>query len=454
MLINYTIDTPLTATITIDISTADYLPKFEERIKKACKEATIKGFRPGQVPKDLIKKMYGDELLADVLQNQVWDSMNGYLESEKLNTFGSPIAVVGDEDKNIVDYKNPTDMVFRFDVGLVPEFDIEFDASKKLITYKVVITDDLLKEAVNTARIQFGSYQISENVALQGYLTVAFKPIDAPEDIESKDASILLEWFKEGPLREQVLAAKKDDIILIENVYEAFSKPVKEINQFLLNKEGNKEELVENVAFNMHIIEIKALQLAELGEEFYQLCFPNATITNEQEFENELKADYERYFNEHEQAQLNQDIMQYLHENITFDLPLGYLLRLVNEKNNTNETTLNNNVIEQVRNEILQMKIQKENNINLTYDDVVNHYTDTFKNSLRKRADYDTIDESTLRKMIEKKYQDNREEFNKDYDKLVSSKINDYILTKANLEEKMVSLEEFKKITTSRSQNQ
>ncbi|MFY8185810.1 MAG: trigger factor family protein, partial [Bacteroidia bacterium] len=54
----------LNAVVTIKVGPADYQDKVEGALKKAQRQATMPGFRPGKVPAGMIKKMYGKNLLV------------------------------------------------------------------------------------------------------------------------------------------------------------------------------------------------------------------------------------------------------------------------------------------------------------------------------------------------------------------------------------------------------
>ncbi|MEZ4981613.1 MAG: trigger factor family protein [Saprospiraceae bacterium] len=51
------------AKISLEISKADYEPKFKSELAKLRNKAQIKGFRKGKVPTSFLQKMYGNSVL-------------------------------------------------------------------------------------------------------------------------------------------------------------------------------------------------------------------------------------------------------------------------------------------------------------------------------------------------------------------------------------------------------
>ena len=54
------------------------------------KKAFVKGFRPGKVPPNLIRKMHGDALHQEALQNAVQQGVQGLLSEQKLRPAMQP----------------------------------------------------------------------------------------------------------------------------------------------------------------------------------------------------------------------------------------------------------------------------------------------------------------------------------------------------------------------------
>src|ERR1700761_2782875 len=87
----------LNATLTVKIKAADYQARVDKAIREQAKKAKIPGFRPGMVPPAHIKKMYGKSILVDEINNLLSDSLNKYIEDEKLEVLGQPLPKIDDE---------------------------------------------------------------------------------------------------------------------------------------------------------------------------------------------------------------------------------------------------------------------------------------------------------------------------------------------------------------------
>ena len=51
--------------VVVKLVKEDYLPAFEQSIKKYAKTANLPGFRKGMVPASLVKKMYGQSVFTE-----------------------------------------------------------------------------------------------------------------------------------------------------------------------------------------------------------------------------------------------------------------------------------------------------------------------------------------------------------------------------------------------------
>jgi trigger factor len=70
----------------------------DSRLKSVGKNAKIKGFRPGKVPPQVVRKRYGKQIRQEVLADLMQKSYSDALMQEKLNPAGAPKIVQQDEN--------------------------------------------------------------------------------------------------------------------------------------------------------------------------------------------------------------------------------------------------------------------------------------------------------------------------------------------------------------------
>ena len=144
----------LNSVVKINIAPEDYTPRVDKAIKEQAKKAKIPGFRPGMVPASHIKRMYGKSILVDEINNMLSDTLNKYLEDEQIEVLGQPLPKP--EDKKSYNWDFNDNFEFNYEVGLAPEFDIDFSKDDKLTQYVITADDETLASRVKSIRRSYG----------------------------------------------------------------------------------------------------------------------------------------------------------------------------------------------------------------------------------------------------------------------------------------------------------
>ncbi|WP_243371244.1 trigger factor [Geotalea sp. SG265] len=113
---------------------ASEVDKVYEEIRK---HASIKGFRKGKVPKDLIKKHYHDKMADDVLKNLVNDTYFKALTDEKIYPVSYPV-IDSDELKVGENFK------YSATVEVFPDVDVKNYEGLTVKKEKFVLNDDVI----------------------------------------------------------------------------------------------------------------------------------------------------------------------------------------------------------------------------------------------------------------------------------------------------------------------
>ena len=119
--------------------------KYEE-IKKTI---TLKGFRPGKVPREILKRQFGEAIFGEVLDKVLKDTSTKALQENKIKPVGQPKI-------DLKTYGEDKDLEYKISVTEMPKIDIKSIANIKFNEYKVKIdakeTDNRIKEIAKTQK--------------------------------------------------------------------------------------------------------------------------------------------------------------------------------------------------------------------------------------------------------------------------------------------------------------
>ena len=145
----------------IEILKEDYFDKIENALKTQRKKAMVPGFRPGNVPMGLVKKMYYKSLLADEINNLVGKGLYDYLRDNNLDILLEPLPI---NEKSNIDFDNGENFTFTFEYALLPQFDLNLGELPAVNTFNVIAAEEEIENYVNQLRKKYGKYITPETV--------------------------------------------------------------------------------------------------------------------------------------------------------------------------------------------------------------------------------------------------------------------------------------------------
>jgi trigger factor len=322
--------------LTVNITKEDYLKNYEAGLKKHAKNATIPGFRKGMVPTGLIKKMYGHSVFTDEILKTVEKEMNQYIAKEKIEIFAQPLPL--DSQLANMDFNNPANYDFSFEVGLKPPFELKVKDTKE-IRYKVEVTPEMIQAELERLQTRNGNMTEPEVAdSEENVLNVTFIESDAAgNEIEGgikKDNSLLIKYFTDK-VRKQFLGKKKDESAVIQ-LSKAFDD--KELDVIIADLGLTKED--GEKYFKLIITKVGLVEKAPLEAPLFLATYPNQAITTEAEFREAIKKDIEGYFDQQAKNQIHDQIYHALIDNTKMEFPVEFLkrwLRNGGEKRRTDE---------------------------------------------------------------------------------------------------------------------
>ena len=101
MQVTETLNEGLKRELKVVIPATDLESRMNERLEELKATAHIKGFRPGKVPMGHLKKMYGKQAMAEVVQKSIESSTTEALNEKSLKPAYQPEVVLPEDETEV-----------------------------------------------------------------------------------------------------------------------------------------------------------------------------------------------------------------------------------------------------------------------------------------------------------------------------------------------------------------
>src|SRR5262245_14251872 len=81
---------PVRKRLQVEVSAAEVQSELDRAYASVGREARVRGFRPGHVPRRVIEQMFGEQIRREVLSRVVEHSFHHAIESHRLDVVGAP----------------------------------------------------------------------------------------------------------------------------------------------------------------------------------------------------------------------------------------------------------------------------------------------------------------------------------------------------------------------------
>ena len=120
--------------LTIEIAPEDYAEEVKKKLAERRRTAEFKGFRKGMVPASLIKRVYGEQVLVDAVNEVITTSLDNYINDNALHILGEPL---GSENQPEIEWVDGNSFTFVFDMAISPEVNVDVDAADEIVKYSI-----------------------------------------------------------------------------------------------------------------------------------------------------------------------------------------------------------------------------------------------------------------------------------------------------------------------------
>ena len=272
--------------LTVTLEEKDYADKVKKQLKEIGRRRPEPGFRAGHVPMGLLEKKYGASVKYDVVNRDIADAIYDYIRENKLRVLGQPVA-----DKENIFNDEAKDFTFKFKVGLAPVIDAKIGKDMKVPYYTIAVTDDMVDQEITALRKRFGiqgpGEETEPDAVIKGVISELNPDGSVKEDGIVVDNGILAPVHFTSEEQKKLFEGKHPGDVVVFNPCESCNSNVTEMSSML---NIDKSEVENHKGdFNFEIKEIIVLKPAELDQEFFDNAVGKDKAHNEEELKSAVK---------------------------------------------------------------------------------------------------------------------------------------------------------------------
>ena len=313
----------LTATIKLELEPTDYEEKVKTVLKDYQKKANIPGFRPGKVPFGMVKKMYGQAVMADEVHKIISESLNNYIIEKDIKILGNPIPNV--EKTKLIDFDKDTKFDFFFDIGISPEINTVIDENIKVDKYDIQADEKTVEKFVKEIQMRQGQPEVvdisEDEDIIRGEISDPEE--ETTEEREAKTTTIAVNFIKKKAEKKKFIGVKVGDTITF-NPLKATDNKTEAAH--IIGADKNVEDNLDK-NYNFKVTEISRIKASELNEEFFNKVFPGSEIKTKEEFENKVLEEAIKDFDKESDKKLMNDFFEKIVEESKLTLPDEFMKR-------------------------------------------------------------------------------------------------------------------------------
>ena len=267
--------------LTLSVGKEDYAEPMKKKLADFRKKADIKGFRKGMVPMSLVEKMYGQQALADSINDVISEGLNNFIRENNLKVLGEPLP---SEDGPQNEWVNGNDFTFKFDIAQNPEVSFELSKEDEVTYYTITVTEAAKKEMKDNLLKQYGSLEEGKKAKEDDFIIVDFEQ----GETKVEGTYVALRNVAEAA-RKSFVGVKPGDVLDV-NVNEAFENETDRASMLKVNKD---ELAALDPMFKMTVKNVKTFVNAPLVEETFEKIFGVKTEAEfDEKVEERIRAEY------------------------------------------------------------------------------------------------------------------------------------------------------------------
>ncbi len=300
--------------LTLSVAKEDYADSRKKRLNDFRKKAEIKGFRKGMVPMSLVEKMYGQQALADSVNDVVAEALNNFIKENNLKVLGEPLP---SEDNPQNEWVDGGDFTFKFDLAQNPEISFELSKEDEVPYYTINVTEAAKKEMRENLLKQYGSLEEGKKAKEDDFIIVDFEQ----GETKVEGTYVALRNVAEAA-RKSFVGVKPGDVLDV-NVNEAFENETDRASMLKVSKD---ELATLDPMFKMTVKNVKTFVNAPMTEETFEKIFG---VKTEEEFEAKIEERLAAEYTQEADFRFSKDAKNYLLEKANVTVAEKFLKRWI-----------------------------------------------------------------------------------------------------------------------------
>ncbi len=300
--------------LTLSVVAEDYADSRKKKLNDFRKKADIRGFRKGMVPMSLVEKMYGQQALADAVNDVISAALNDFIRENELKVLGEPLP---SEDNPQNDWANAGDFTFKFDIAQNPEVSFELSKDDEIVYYTITVTEAAKKEMKDNLLKQYGSLEDGKKAKADDFIIVDFEQ----GETKVEGTYVALRNVAEA-VRKSFVGVKPGDVLDV-NVNEAFENETDRASMLKVSKD---ELATLDPMFKMTVQSVKTFVNAPLTEETFEKIFG---VKTEEEFDAKIEERIRAEYAQEADFRFSKDAKTYLLDKANLTIAEKFLKRWI-----------------------------------------------------------------------------------------------------------------------------
>jgi len=304
----------------------DYVSqKKEAAFNKIKNEASIKGFRKGKVPQNVLERIYGDRVKADLSEQLIQETYFDALAQVKLDAVVHP-------DIKTFDFTDEGGFAYEAEIEVKPEFELGQYKGIEVEHAEITVTDEEVEQALLLTQREMAPLKVVDDApAKENDLVIidfqGFHNGEAMKQVAGLEYPVDIGSGRNGKEFEDLLIGLKKG----EQVKRSVDFPADNANPVLAGK---------TIEFDITVKDIKERVLADLDDDFAK------DVSEDFKSLDDLKSSINEKIRKDKEKRAEGDIMDKVVEKLInahdFDLPARLVAYEINESVKEIENNLQN----------------------------------------------------------------------------------------------------------------